>query len=141
MCLEGQHLADIVLHAQTFQGAGGDNSSVYLAVANLADTLLYATTDTNNLQVRTQGKQFTTTHGGTGSYAAACRQLRQRQVFSAYQRIALVKRREQGYHLQTVIQRIGQVLGRVDCDISMSTDECLVQFTGKHISRSLAIEQ
>ena len=74
MCLEGQHLTDVVLHAQTFQGASGDNSSINLAFAHLTDTFLYATTDTHNLQIRTQGKQFPTTHGGTGTHTAACRQ-------------------------------------------------------------------
>ena len=61
--LEGQHLADVGLHTQSFKRAGGHDGSIYLAVAHLTDALLDAAPDTHDLQVGTQGQEFLSAHG------------------------------------------------------------------------------
>ena len=72
MGLEGQHFADFVFHTQSFQGTGGYDGSINLAVAHLADPLLNAATDAHNCQVRAQILQLTTAHRRTGAYTTTC---------------------------------------------------------------------
>ena len=75
MGLEGQHFTYFVFQPQSFQGTGGYDGGINLAVAHLADALLNAATDAHNCQVRVQVQELTTAHRRTGAYAAACGQL------------------------------------------------------------------
>ena len=52
MGLEGQYFTYFVFQPQSFQGTGGYDGGINLAVAHLADALLNAATDAHNCQVR-----------------------------------------------------------------------------------------